>query len=657
MHHENPPRRGRDGLGVDKTSVPRVSVIIPVHNRADELRQALTSLAAQTLDGWEAVVIDDRSTEDLTFVASDPRHRLLPLAEGQGAPAARNFGFGESRGEFVVFLDSDDLLEPTALAERVAFLEQRQGLDFAVWQTRTMRRGPGDEPHLWNTFDDRDDLDRYLRRDVVWQTTGPMWRRATLERIGPWDESAPAGQDWEFHARALALGLKYEKLDAVHVHWRLPSGDRASIGKSGFEPATAAAHARAWPTTIEHVYHAVDRAGALTEGRRQLFVGLFWEATRRLAERATHAEARATWQRVRELGLIGRRQFAEGWLYHRTSRLAWFNAAKQKYVRRWPREHLLPPSPTACRTPVDPERPPTVSVVIAAYNAVDYIEEAVASVLGQTFRDIEVVAVDDGSTDGTPAKLAELAAGDCRLKVIARRENRGLIESLNEGVAASRAALIARMDADDVCLPDRLTRQVAYLTEHSDVVLLGGQVQDIDPHGVPLHEDDVSTDHEAIDAELMQGRGGSVRHPAAVIRRESFDQVGGYSGDYPHAEDLALFLRLAEIGRVANLDGGPVLLYRQHPASINRTKVAEQHASIGEAVAAARARRNLPPDDAWHYAGPTPPSADEALTLWGWRALKQGHPAAAKKHALTLIRRNPFKPTGYRLLRSAWRGR
>src|SRR4051812_47715917 len=125
---------------------------------------------------------------------------------------------------------------------------------------------------------------------------------------------------------------------------------------------------------------------------------------------------------------------------------------------------------------------PAVSIVMPVYNGAAYLAEAVRSMLGQTFEDYEFVIVDDGSTDRTPRILAEFERQDRRIRVISRA-NTGIVGALNDGIAAAEAPLVARMDADDVSTPQRLHRQVAYLLDHPEVVVLGSRVIGTDPYG------------------------------------------------------------------------------------------------------------------------------------------------------------------------------
>ncbi len=660
-------------LNPDDHVVPAVSVVIPTKNRAALLRETLASLAAQTSVDWEAIVVDDVSVDDTEEVVASFVGQQLPVDQVRfvalperraGASAARNVGVELARGRYVVFLDSDDLLTPTCIEQRIDFMDSRPDVDFAVSQCGLFRDTIGDTTLAWNRFGDPSgDLDRYLARDPVWQTTGPTWRREALDRIGAWDEQALSGQDWEFSTRALAAGLRHVTLpDLVDCGWRLPSGDRSSIGKAAAVHGTGAAHARSWAGTVVRVWQAVDKAGKMNADRRQLVAGLMWHACRGLGDKASYGEARQYWKRVwREFGLISPRQFAEGWAFHKSGRREWFNRLKLDRVEfSWPPafRRAFHGSRTHCRVHVEQDTPPLVSVLLPARNAGRYVDQAVRSVLNQTFRDFELLIVDDGSTDDTGRRLELLASDDVRIKLTHRPRNAegGLVASLNDMATRARGRLLARMDADDICHPERLEKQVARIRRDPSLVALGGQVRWVDPLGHPYASSSFPTTHDAIDADLLAGRGGTLPHPATIMRREAFDAVGGYRGWAYPSEDLDLWLRLAEFGRVANLDD-VVLDYRQHFDSITRTQRDRQLAVKPRIVNEAYERRALGESDPDALDGWLPEPEDKLLCEWGWRALKDGRVDAARVHAMGLVRRQPLRSSSWRLLASAVRGR
>ena len=153
---------------------------------------------------------------------------------------------------------------------------------------------------------------------------------------------------------------------------------------------------------------------------------------------------------------------------------------------------------------------PQVSVTMAVHDAEKYLAAALESIQTQTFTDFELIAVDDGSRDGSLAILERHAARDSRLRVIAR-PHAGVVATRNAALAAARADWVAVMDADDIAHPERLARQLTHLRCHPEVLALGAGVEIIDPEGWPIRRLTVPLDHAAIDAALMRGRGEADR--------------------------------------------------------------------------------------------------------------------------------------------------
>jgi glycosyltransferase involved in cell wall biosynthesis len=295
---------------------------------------------------------------------------------------------------------------------------------------------------------------------------------------------------------------------------------------------------------------------------------------------------------------------------------------------------------------------PRVSVLLAVYNGERYLRAAVDSVLGQTFADFELIAIDDGSSDATPAILRGYAAADARVRVVSR-PNRGLTNTLNEGLDLARAPYLARMDADDLCLPERFAKQVAWLDEHPDCVLVGSRVLAVDPDGLPIREMAMETTHEQIDHAHLN-RGWPVVHPAVMMRLDAVRRAGGYRDQYNTLEDTDLFLRLAEVGRLANLPD-VLLHYRQHFGSVTHTKAARQHELRQALYDEAHARRGQALDARLPPPPPPLPRASQHHD-WAWAALKNGHARTARKHAVETVKRDPFSSRSWRVLACALRG-
>jgi len=217
--------------------------------------------------------------------------------------------------------------------------------------------------------------------------------------------------------------------------------------------------------------------------------------------------------------------------------------------------------------------PPRLSILLPVRNEARLLPAALASLFRQTLTDWELVAVDDGSSDGTGAILAAAAARDGRVRVL-RQPAAGLVAALNTGLAACRAPLVARMDGDDICHPQRLQRQAEYLDSHPQVTLVACAVRQVPRAtlgGGMLsyeHWQNSLLDHAAISRDLFVE--SPFVHPSVTFRRDAVLALDGYR-DAGWAEDYDLWLRLAAAGaRFARLE--QVLFYwRDHPQRQTRT--------------------------------------------------------------------------------------
>lgn len=223
---------------------------------------------------------------------------------------------------------------------------------------------------------------------------------------------------------------------------------------------------------------------------------------------------------------------------------------------------------------------PSISVAMGVYNNAAFLGEAIESILAQTAADFEFLIVNDGSTDSSGAIIDDFARRDARIRPL-HQENQGLIASLNRAIAEARAPLIARMDGDDVSLPERFSRQIAFLEANPDHGVVGTNTHDLDEQG-RLHPctDFHPLDHASFAAALDQG--SPLCHPSVMMRRDVMRRVGGYHAAYRHCEDYDLWLRLSMHTRLASIPDR-LLHYRRSAGQVsNRHIVAQQ---TGAAIA------------------------------------------------------------------------
>jgi len=214
---------------------------------------------------------------------------------------------------------------------------------------------------------------------------------------------------------------------------------------------------------------------------------------------------------------------------------------------------------------------PKVSVIMSVYNGERYLREAVESILNQTFRDLEFIIIDDGSTDGTADVLRSY--NDPRIVLLTNTDNIGLTASLNRGLGAARGKYIARMDADDISLPKRLERQIAYLDTHPEVGLLGTWVEVIDEWGERLFTLQGSTDSLRLKWLLLVGQ-NLLTHSATMYRRSLVERLGGYHpGRY--SQDYELWSRMSFETQIAQLPE-ILLRWRNHSEGISTQHLEQQ---------------------------------------------------------------------------------
>lgn len=236
---------------------------------------------------------------------------------------------------------------------------------------------------------------------------------------------------------------------------------------------------------------------------------------------------------------------------------------------------------------------PAISAVLPVYNGEAYVREAVESILAQTFTDFELIIINDGSTDGSGSILSELAAHDPRI-VLVERANAGLVSALNEGIKRARADLIARMDADDVAVPERFALQLARMRAEPELGVLGSFIRIVDKTGRFIRQGDYPVT-PAETASFLE-HGSPLAHPTVMIRKEAVIKVGGYRKVFSHCEDYDLWLRMSELGyAIANFPH-PLLNYRMHGTNVSTVHREAQELGTLVARLAHRCRKAGLPD-------------------------------------------------------------
>lgn len=295
---------------------------------------------------------------------------------------------------------------------------------------------------------------------------------------------------------------------------------------------------------------------------------------------------------------------------------------------------------------------PRVSVLIPVFNTAEFVLEALQSIAFQTFTDLELIVIDDGSHDNSNALLVEFAAREPRMTLIAR-ENRGLIATRNELLSMARGEFVAWMDSDDVSTPERLALQLAAFATSPNLVCVGGFAQCMDPQGEYLNIERYPLSHEEIVAE--QRGGGGFRFATALMKRSAAIRVGSFREPFRIGEDFDFLLRLGELGELGNVPD-VIYLYRQHISSVCAQMRPQWYAYRDTIIALAQERRDHGQDRLQRGAQlniVVPEGVDDrnsvptTYAIWSRCALDNGNRRLAIRYAVSAIRAEPTVMTGW----------
>ena len=217
---------------------------------------------------------------------------------------------------------------------------------------------------------------------------------------------------------------------------------------------------------------------------------------------------------------------------------------------------------------------PKLSVITPVYNREKYLPECIESILNQTFKDFEFILIDDHSTDGTSKIIKEYEFKDNRIKLLSNKLNVGATQSFNNGLKISVGKYIARMDSDDISLPDRFQKQIDLLENWNELEVIGTGAILINSNGVEICRKKFPSDYKKIKKILMTGV--PVFDPSVIIRSETLKQIGGFDNRLAPADDYHLWLSLFKNKKLISNLNDYLIKYRIHETNLSKLQLSEQ---------------------------------------------------------------------------------
>lgn len=527
-------------------TTPLVSVIVPCYNQGHYLTEAVISVLSACRHRVEIIIVDDGSTgrrierQLAGAKALAPRAVRVHRQSNQGLSAARNSGLALARGEFIQFLDTDDLLAPGKIDAQVAQLQLNPQLDVSICdfllcdESRSDFTNPGEAIAPFDlTLDDF--LYRWERGFSIPIHCG-LFRRRVLSEVR-FDTAARAKEDWLFWT---TLALARTRFAYVRGHWAIYRQHEASMRRS------YVAMGRAW-------LQAGLKIDAMLAGSEPLF----FESVVSWFEQCYRANPLYR----QEIGAI---------------QASAASLIDEKVASEMPGSSAPDPMAILRALEVLPrdDEPPLISVVVPVYGHYEYLEGCLMSLARQGQVSMEVICVDDASPDPRVRALLEaLADRHPRLTVCLQPANVGISASQNLAVEMARGEFVAFLDCDDELPPGALAIVAECLRAHPEVDYLFTDRIDIDASGQQVrvaryggYENLKFSDQQGIRDDLLDGM---VASHLKVIRRSAYEAVGGCDARWSGVQDWDLALKLAERYTLHYLDQ-PLYRHRVHGASVTK---------------------------------------------------------------------------------------
>lgn len=541
----------------------KVSVIIPCFNLGQYLDDAISSVESQTYSDWEIIIVDDGSTERETtdaikIIEAQKKHRII-RQKNSGPAAARNKGIKEAKGEYIVCLDADDILTPTYFEKALNLIvgEDEKTAFITTWLQEFGLRN-----NIWKTSDYN--VSELLITNIV--HAGSLFKKLAWEEVGGFEEDRKLQgyEDWEFWLSLIEAGYKWAVVKEPLFLYRIRHNSLLSTAKNNHPEKYSLIydlhkdlfkkHSKdlVFENTreIEELHKVIAEKNKAIEElekykdevvslRQQIFsvkdelhnlqnsriISKVLKVREVVGAARQHTGPKKTLHSIRVLGA----PFVPGSV-RRTIK----TQLKKVIVR----ESNLEAGEAYVENPKREPGKPLVSVIVPYYNRADTIDDTIESLKGQSFKNFEVILVDDGSTEeDSQTKLKNLDYGHMNLKIV-RQKNAGVAAARNNGISQSKGKYIICLDSDDMLDLFFIEKCTLKLEAYQGIDLITTHRQDF---GV-INDIWVNNEFDALDLP-----NNNMVITAAEYRKKAWEKSGGYKSNIGY-EDWEYWINLAENG-------------------------------------------------------------------------------------------------------------
>jgi glycosyltransferase involved in cell wall biosynthesis len=622
-----------------------ISVLIPAYNSSRFFPAAIESVLRQTHREFELILIDDGSTDDTLAIArryagQDARIRVISH-ENFGMGRSLNHAMEQARGNWIARLDADDVMLPQRLERQLAFLAANPDLAVASSFVRYIDDGGRDIGAFTSVFTTRAQVQRYVANHwaVGFHHPAAIFHKQTIQSLGGYRPQFWPAEDLDLWNRVIDAGhgvlVQDEALTCYRIHGGSVMVSKSRSAERKVQWATACIRARheARPEPSEAEFLAERRnrpvVQRVNESRREVARALYKSAVFHFSQRrwAKCAPTLAA-ALVMEPGFVlprlrgqlrrksaphsegvtaspGAPEEARGeGAGGRGESNATLNVQRSTLNAQQNQPHASPVPECRERGPQPPssgEEP--LNVLMPVYNCARFVAAAIDSVLAQTHQQFTLHIVDDGSTDNTLEICRQYQKRDARI-ALTSHANRGIANTMNEALdrleRRSPGGWVFCMHGDDVMLPNRLERQLAFVRANPDLAAVSALVRVIDEHGreVGVIRSPYTT-RTAVAAAAAAGRSIAFNHPAAALRPAAVLAAGGYRQDFWPAEDTELWNRLACGGWGVLVQDEYLLQYRIHGKSASTAKARLMIRKLAWTTECLQRRLEKKPEPTW----------------------------------------------------------